>query len=345
MKQAIAISLLAVIMMVSGCSKEPASPVQTSSQQSVVDLAARQQLTEQIQAALPDAAASARKWEAYWPPNPDIDVYAVSLLWGTLPGPSTTPKFTDWSGTLRLVPAGEVKITSTISFEPGQDSIIANGNPLLAAWASRTQADIDGLQFLVFIDRNSPLTVVPMITITTQPIALSLGPDRLKRFDTVIFADNQNAMVIVTRKLSRNSCPAGVIAGLWIKGDNSGGNGTFDGKWMSQANTQSGYMNGKFWTDSTGGRYFFGQYTDMERTTVGYLKGKWAYDDPRMCPTCGTGHGFFAGQFTNLDTVAIGDVTAEFGDFTAPWTNLQMPYRGIWKLWCPKPDLTNSIRD
>lgn len=333
MKQMTSFLTLLGLLMVAGCSQQGSAPVQPYKPLDTQPQSMEQQLWAQAPSELELSSVPGDPWSS----TSTVDVYAVTFLWGTIvPGPAPTPIATDWSGDLRIGPAGRINLSSKISFEPGQDSVFVGDNPLVAAWKSLALNDVDGLSFLIVIDRSSPLTVMPHLAFTTAPVQLSFGMDHLNRFDTLIFVDAQNALLMISRKLKNTQCPRGAIAGLWLKADVRGASGKFEGKWMGSNSTQAGFMSGKFWTENVGGRRFFGQYTDLNDNPIGYVKGTWAYDDPRTCALCGSGRGSFTGVFTGLDTVAIGGIAAEFGDLTLPMTLLDLPYKGTWELWCPK---------
>lgn len=337
---------LALLFVMAGCKKQAPAPTQSSisdqnSRSSSISPADRQAIQDKLSAQLPSAAPGLTPGGGpVFPPNPNLDIYSVTFLWGTFfAGPGPTPTPTDWSGKLHVGPLGKLAVAAKISFDPGQDTILQTNDTTTAAWISLTGAqDIDGLSFLVAIDRTSPLTVMPQLSFTTVPVQLNLLVYRLVKFDTLILVNNHDALLMVARKLQSSNCPSGAISGLWSKANVSGDSGKFSGNWMAPDNSQSGFMSGRFWTNNDGSRAFFGQYTDMQHNPRGYLKGKWLYDDPRMCAMCGTGHGSFFGTFTNLDTVSIGSVAAEIGDMTNPTFQLDLAYKGMWKLWCPRPD-------
>lgn len=346
MKRILVMVALALLAVMAGCKKQSPAPTQSSisdpnSGSTSMTAADRQAIQDRLSAQLPSAAPSASPGgSTIFPPNPNLDIYSVTFLWGSFfSGPGPTPSPTDWSGKLHVGPLGRVAVAQEISFDPGQDSVLQTNDSSTAAWISFTgPLDIDGLSFLIAIDRASPIALASHMTFTTAPVKLDFLVNRLIRFDTLIIVNNQDALLMVARKLNSSNCPSGAITGLWSKSTISGDSGQFSGNWMAPDNTQSGFMSGKFWTKAGGSRVFFGEYTDMKHNTVGFLRGNWLYDDPRMCVTCGSGHGSFFGTFTNLDTVSIGSVAAEFGDLTNPTFQLDLAYKGIWKLWCPRPD-------
>jgi hypothetical protein len=72
------------------------------------------------------------------------------------------------------------------------------------------------------------------------------------------------------------------------------------------------------------------------------MEGYWFYDDMRMCPMCGEGHGVFYGTFEDqMGSNRAGTIFGEFGDYSLPPDDIEMPYRGFWQYNCPVVSLTN----
>jgi hypothetical protein len=97
----------------------------------------------------------------------------------------------------------------------------------------------------------------------------------------------------------------------------------------------TGYFNGEFWINDDGTREFSGHvsgyYTDQ---VIAEFNGRWFYDDFRMCPMCGAGHGGFLGRFEMVDGQGRGRIRGVFGDYTDPPEKLALPLKGIWQTSC-----------
>ncbi len=105
------------------------------------------------------------------PPYEHYDVYAVTLLWGSLTNTTPTPGPTvDWSGTAGINGVATINVTHTIDFEAAQDSLIPTNNPAMAAWVSKTANDFDGLNLLIYVDRNIVYVTAPVFTLATAAI-------------------------------------------------------------------------------------------------------------------------------------------------------------------------------
>ena len=78
-------------------------------------------------------------------------------------------------------------------------------------------------------------------------------------------------------------------------------------------------MNGRFWTNEDGRRVLEGSVSAYHTDEVMFhLRGSWLYDDMRMCPMCGVGHGVFHGKIFRTNDRAIGEFHGEFGDWSLP---------------------------
>ena len=94
-------------------------------------------------------------------------------------------------------------------------------------------------------------------------------------------------------------------------------------------------QDGRYWVTEDGHRVLEGSVSGLHTDQViAELKGTWGYDDPRMCPMCGMGHGFFHGKFEMLHNGAVGVFGGEFGNWALPPDDLVMPFKGVWKLNC-----------
>ena len=131
-------------------------------------------------------------------------------------------------------------------------------------------------------------------------------------------------------------CESGTLSGEWIRDDLQGATGTFNGLWITDESDTIGYYNGQFYSIQSKQYNVFsgsisGYYTDQ---VIGSLYGLWMYDDPRMCPLCGTGHGLFMGIVVYESESRIGYFEGTFGDYELPPEQNNMPMEGIWQKFC-----------
>ncbi len=340
-----------LVLFIAGCSHNSTAPDQ--SEKKVAD---NQKLPENarkiLDQYLPEGLESENgEQPAYLDSLPaelinNCDIYSVTFLWGdvfntAIPSNDTT----DWSGTLSMNADGVVYVLYEIDFESGEDSVLIHNNPTFAIWISKTANDLDGLSFLVFIRRDMDYLVVPLLTFETGPITLSYTFDELVDLTAFYPVDESNGLIVYSRLIWENACPGGAIKGTWVKDGWLSDSGSFNGYWMDYLGDTVGYMNGIFWSCSTNvsGKFtgsVSGLYTDQ---VIAEFDGHWYYDDPRMCPMCGEGHGVFHGQFRNLMDGRTGFMAGEFGDYSLPPDDIEMPMTGIWRFHCPWNDVaTNS---
>ena len=280
-------------------------------------------------------------------PDTSYDVYAVTILWGTLLNAGTPPiPPTDWTGRLWVNGVARVDVRYTIAFEPGQDSLAPPDMPSAAAWVSQTTADFDGICALVFLKRGITYITPPMLTFETNPFTVSLPFEKLEKLAAFYRVDNINGVAIMARKVSYNACPGGLIKGEWVKEDVAGSKGTFNGIWVDRWGNPVGVMAGRFWTNEDGYGEFAGYLSGVMLTVIiAEFKGTWQYDDHRMCPICGSGHGRFLGSFRYMNENVSGEMRGEFGDFSLPVDQLKMPLIGVWRRNCPYTDITDDNSD
>lgn len=267
------------------------------------------------------------------------DVYAVTFLWGDLFNTAALDRDTiDWSGTLTIYNGeGVVHVQCEIDFEPGQDSVLIHNNPTFAIWISKTSMDFDGLSFLVFFKWKdlSAEYAPPVLRFRTEQITLQFSVYQLVKLDAYYHIDNIGGVAVHARRVWQNACPGGLINGHWIKDGSFSSSSTFDGWWLDHLGNRIGYLNGTFWRNENSIGEFSGQvsgiYTDQ---VIAELSGKWYYDDPRLCPMCGEGHGVFFGKFVYTNDGRSGRVEGEFGDYSLPPDDIEMPMTGIWYFLC-----------
>ena len=264
------------------------------------------------------------------------DFYIVTFLWGKLPHTSSpTDLITDWSGSLSVNGPSKVFALHPIDFEPNQDSLIPEDNPHGEKWASSTQNDFDGVLFLVLFDKLTPTFAPQILTFDTNPIKLQFDFHQLVHMRAFYRIDSVNSVAVSSQKIRPRVCPEGYFTGRWIKADSSQSKGRFEGLWYTHSGDIVGYLNGRFWTNDEGHGLLegvvSGYYTDQ---VIIKLHGKWIYDDSRLCPICGTGHGQFKGRFKFSEHDEDGYFRGEFGNYELPPNDQVMPLRGRWQLNC-----------
>jgi hypothetical protein len=269
--------------------------------------------------------------------DPRYEVYIATYLWGRLQNAATDPSEpTEWSGTLSVTGSpAYVFATQTIDFEPGQDSVLQHDAPVFAAWVSFTDGDFDGITCLVILDKENQYTDPVYLDFETVSFDLQLDFEELVDFAGFYEVDNVNAVAVHIQRIWPPECLHGLMSGEWVKDDLSGQQGHFAGLWLVSNGDTSGYYSGIFWINADGYGEFSGSvsgyYTDQ---VIASLEGSWYYDDPRMCPLCGTGHGVFYGSFEYVDGSGWGRIKGIFGDWDLPPESLTMPMQGTWREHC-----------
>ena len=263
------------------------------------------------------------------------DVFSVTLIWGSLPGVSITSSVTtDWTGSLAVNAEAIVSVVHTIDFEPGQDSLVETNIPSMAAWVSATTGEFDGLSTAVFLKRGNVYITPPVLTFDTQPVTLQFDFNRLVKLEAIYRIDEYNFVAILARQIWPNVCERGTVDGDWVKHGSFSQEGYFSGIWRDFTGNPIGCLAGNYWTDSEGQRLLHGWLSGYITTQIiAELYGTWYYDDPRMCPVCGEGHGRFMAKIVYQDG-ETGYLTGEFGDYSIPPADSVMPFHGKWQKNC-----------
>ena len=166
---------------------------------------------------------------------------------------------------------------------------------------------------------------------------------QLVRLDAYYQIDEWNAVAVRARKIHFTFCPHGEIVGEWIRDPNDRQSGNIQGVWLDPFGQPFASMAGRFWTTEDGRRLFEGTYSGIILDVVlGYFKGEWYYDDPRMCPMCGEGHGRFKGHFTDMKGEVIGMLEGEFGDWSIWPDDAVMPMQGRWRVFCDRVSISRG---
>ena len=333
----------AVLLLAIGCSDKAGAPAPTASATPTTSETpgnVMALLESNTPSELKSVPATPENWTA-WPPFDVVknsDVYAVTILWGQL-SPSVPPGMpvTNWSGKLWVNGVSVVQARRTINFESGQDSLVATSDPASVAWVSQTSVDFDGISFLIFLRRDIVYIMAPTLHFETVPFSEEFNFGELIKLDKFYVLPQGNAVAIHARQIWPERCPGGFMEGRWIKTDVSGNSGRIEGVWLSYRGEPVGTITGVFWTNEDGTRQYSGSVSGYFLTYVmAEFKGSWWYDDPRMCPVCGAGHGWFRGSFTYADGSNKGGfMLAEFGDFLSPVASaLELPFLGVWRESC-----------
>lgn len=342
MQQRVTFLLAFFVLLFSGCAEKQEAIVDSgTNQQSASEMPAEvKSLLDQYsipdEVDLPEIVAS--------PPNFDFssindsmyDVYMVAFLWGKLVPfgpPASTP--TDWSGSLSVNGPSIVRVVSPVEFERGQDSLIPDDQPSAVNWVSFTDGRFDGIVCLVLYDKVTPTLVPQVLTFGTPPITLQFDFSQLERFYAFYQVDLVNSVAVVAHKIRLHHCREGFFKGVWQKSDSSEYRGIFRGHWLNQSEDTLGVVNGHFWTNDNGVGMLEGHISGINTgEVIAELQGLWIYDDYRMCPTCGTGHGQMRGHFRTIDGNEHGYFRGAFGDYDMPAGERTMPLRGRWQLDC-----------
>ena len=347
-------TVAAILLLTLGCSDKNSSPIPTAPATpaaSETPAAVMTLLESNTPAELKTAPSGLSDWNA-WPPFDVVknsDVYAVTILWGQLSN-SVLPGMpvTDWSGKLWVNGVAVVQARRTINFETGQDSLVTEDIPSEVAWVSQTSVDFDGISFLVFLRRDITYIMAPTLHFETTPLSLEFNFGELTQLDKFYVLPSGNAAAIHARQIWPDRCPGGFMEGKWIKADNSGASGRIEGLWLNYRGEPEGVITGTFWTNEDGTRQYSGWVSGYLLTyIIAEFKGTWSYDDPRMCPLCGAGHGWFGGTFTFANgTNTGGFMVGEFGDFSSPVASaLELPFLGVWRQSCPWKSENRGITD
>jgi len=342
MKKVFALFIICLILVIYGCDRQSRSPVVAGTEPTAQEMPAE---VEKVLDSYSFDGQNNKKGTAFPLPfdivsggtNGEWDAYAVTFLWGQFFGiPTNIAVETDWTGDLSVNGVADIRVIHKIDFEDGQDYLIDNDNPAISEWVSITNGDFDGLSFIVLIKKGIDYFAPLYLTFSTDPFQLRLPIEKLRMFKGFYLADNFNGVAVFAHKIWYNHCPSGVMKGKWIKEDIASQNGRFEGLWIEDNQSEPiGIFVGQFWTDEDGGRYLEGSVSGyITDQVIAYLKGQWFYDDPSLCPVCGSGHGKFHGRFEFVDRDGWGYFGGTFGWGTSV-DALELPLEGIWKKRCP----------
>ena len=131
-------------------------------------------------------------------------------------------------------------------------------------------------------------------------------------------------------------CTRGTVEGYWIKNKNSETEGRIEAFWIRGRADTLGGLTGQFWYDSSSlNLRFEGTVSGLQLTVVLFeVSGTWMFNDPRLCPICGTGSGLFSGTWRDSRTGRRGRLSGEWGDLFLPFEERRMPLSGKWSAPC-----------
>jgi len=329
------------LMLFAGCSNRDNTTALTENQNSELSHAYEQtqRLTEYYES--DNSAGDPVESDIEIPDLTDnsYDIYAVTIVWGwpfpQINSPIDPAEPTVWDGTLSMNAVGVVDINKTISFEEAQDSVLPHSIPSAVSWGATTDGDFDGFCAYVFYKKGIEYFVAPELTFTTGPFTVSYDFGQLEDFTALYQVDNTNFVVVRARKIWTYPCPRGFLEGTWIKDTVLSDSGRFEGLWIQKNSDTLGYYSGRFQRNDDGTGEFTGSvsgyFTDQ---VIAEFSGNWTYDDPRMCPLCGEGHGLFWGTYRYLDRTGTGTMRGVFGDYSLPPNDIEMPMKGYWRDDC-----------
>lgn len=347
MKRLVFYLALSLLILSSGCSREDTSPASPESPdyssaevpQDIIDLMRNPPvLLENDTDPLEWLSQDLTTIRAHFPTGYDTAgnyaVYQLTLLWGDVFGPPPSV-VTDWSGQLQMHAIGAVNVAYEIDFEDGQDYIQPVSTPAEAAWVSQTQADFDGISFLIYYDMDTTYAEAPTITLDMPLFDLTLTVEELEQYAAFYPIDESRGIAIHSRRVWNTDCPKGLITGSWNKDENTGNSGQIEGFWNDQYGNPLGYLSGQFWTNNDGTREYSGSVSGLVTDQViAEFEGTWQYDDYAMCPLCGERFGSFEGTFHNLEENYTGKMKGRFGDIDTPENPIKMPMVGYWRVDC-----------
>ena len=348
MKQRVIIQLAFFILLCTGCSEKQEAIVDSgSNQQSPTEMPAEvksllDQYTFPEETNLPEILVAPPDFDFSNINDSIYDVYIVAFLWGNLFNfgpPMDIPH--DWSGSLSINGPSFVKTITPVDFERGEDALVPDDQSSAEYWTSYTNNDFDGMLFLVLYDKVTPTFAPQVLTFATAPITLQFNFDQLIHLFAFYQVDPVNSVAVAARKIRLHHCREGYFKGVWHKSESSDNNGRFEGLWLGKNEDTIGVFAGHFWKTDDGAQLLEGWVSGgTTGQVIAELRGIWFFDDDRMCPMCGAGHGQIKGRFKVLNSEEHGYFRGEFGDYSDPPNDRIMPLHGRWQLDC-----VNFIQD
>ena len=137
----------------------------------------------------------------------------------------------------------------------------------------------------------------------------------------------------VTASHPDRRCPHGFFEGKWVQDSTNVSQGYFMGRWADRHGATIGILSGRFWQTDDGQGVYEGNVSGVVTDQIiAYVRGLWYYDDMRLCPVCGSGHGVMHGRVKFVDSDRHGVMRGVFG--WAYWPERSLPLKGAWTLRC-----------
>ncbi len=274
------------------------------------------------------------------------DVYSVVILWGDILGMDPGLPPVDWSGSLSVNGEVSVEASYTIAFEDGEDSVLVDDLPNSAFWVSETHHDVDGIHFTVLYDKTVQYFTPPMLTLTTPLFSHSWNFEQLKQLAEFYPVPPVSGIAILSKQIIIQDCDHGILQGTWFKDSLVNIEAHFNGLWIDNTGDTVGIYSGIVYTDTNGVNILEGNISGLVTDQViANLYGTWGYDDERLCPMCGEGHGYFMGVYEYVSGDVNGHFAGEFGDYSLPPLDITMPMSGHWRQRCAHMDFNTDMHD
>ncbi len=352
------LTLLAALLLASGCSKSPADDSTAATGLNLTDEFGGYTASAE-KPAFGDptlvAEATLNEGEEYDDPilqSPGMGAvvsdtlggfYHLRALWGRLCLDTASTDIVDWSGSLSISD-GAMIIRRTIHFELGQDYIPTRTDRQLVEWVSYTTVHNDGVMIDIHVPDTVDLAAVTL-DFTTGPYTRTFALAELVALDTIVYLEDvdSNAVAFYGFQLNRRVCPHGHLMGGW--GYDEDGEGVFRGTWMSRSGWVAGYLNGHFGQTDDGDQVFFGKWINRSGECEGLLRG--IYGPIGNGDGFGNGNGngqgddhgnqnrrhrgWFAGDVFDAAEVPIGVMK---GKYSSRANRANGFFAGRWKLSC-----------
>jgi hypothetical protein len=145
--------------------------------------------------------------------------------------------------------------------------------------------------------------------------------------------DVQNPNAVESHPDAR--CPHGFFEGKWVQDTANVDQGHFLGRWTDRTGATTGILSGRFWTTDDGQRLYEGNVSGVVTDQIiALVHGVWYYDDARLCPVCGQGHGVLHGRVKFVESDRHGVMRGVFGDYELSPFERTLPMKGAWTLRC-----------
>ena len=210
--------------------------------------------------------------------RPDAAHYAVTVVWGQIPGDPDNTVAHDWSGRIS-VSRGAVLVRAVLRFEERTDEVLPREDRTFVAFTSVTLPHHDGLR-LAIIDPE-PRSDAPIVLTYEgrDGTTLRVNLDELAEEAVELEVDDAgNRIVAVASRRGLDVCDHGFLGGVWQKVTERAGR--LHGRVVSAEGAPLGHLRGIFGVKENGEHVFFGKYIDLEGRFRGIFGGH--YRDGRF---------------------------------------------------------------